>query len=180
MQKNEPKLNDLLAIFNIRRKADLKAHCQKALITGTDLANLIFACMTYSIPIFHVRTHRHVHPEHLWPTKEEQASLGQAKPGLATGGAAKFIRKIGQLTEERRLFNAHYFQPVHHPQDWHLFYWDQRDTHGHHWQHGSHIHLINMITHPKVTAEALSEELAKPRPRFSGGLHIRFDPKDDD
>jgi hypothetical protein len=171
-------LNDLLAIFNMRRKADLKAHCRNAVITRGDLANHIFACMTYSVPIIHARTHRHHHPAHLWPSDDEHAALGQAEPGPVTGEAAKFLRKIGQLTEERRLFNAHYFQPVHHPGDWHLFYWDQRDTHGDHWQHGSHIHLVNMVTHPKLTLEALSDELAKPRPRFSGGLHIRFERED--
>lgn len=169
-------LNDLLAIFNITRKSELKAHCRKAVITRTDLANLIFACGTYAVPIIHAPTHRHHHPEHLWPSDAEHAALAKQKPGPVTGEAAKFLRKIGQISQERRLFNAHFFQPAFHSGHWHLFYWDQRDTAGDHWQQGvSHIHLINMLTHPKLTLEALSDELAKPRPRFAGGLHIRFE-----
>lgn len=172
-------LNDLLAIFNIQRKTELKVHCRKAIINGTDLANLILACETYALPIVHVAKHRHYHPTHLWPTETEHAALGKSKPGQVTGDAAKFVRKIDQLDQERRLFNAHYFQPVYHPRHWHLFYWDQRDASGDHWREGvSHIHLINMLTHPKVSLRALSDELAKARPHFTGGFHIPFNRDD--
>lgn len=168
-------LNDLLTIFNIDRKADLKAHCRNAVITRTDLANLILACMTYAVPIVHVAKHRHHHPEHLWPTDDDHASLQGLKPGPVSGKPGRFFRKIDQLTQERRLFNAHYFQPVYHPGHWHLFYWDQRDSSGEHWQEGvSHLHLINMLTHPNLTLQVISDELQKERPHFSGGLHIRF------
>ena len=168
-------LNDLLTIFNISRKSDLKKHCRKAVITRQDLSNLIVACKTYNVPIIHESKHRHHHPSHLWPTAEDHAALKTIEPGPIIGAATSFFRKIDQLDRERRLFNAHYFQPVYHPGHWHLFYWDQRDSLGNHWKDGvSHLHLINMLTHPSLTLQTISDELQKERPHFSGGLHIRF------
>ncbi len=174
MLEEPRKLNDLLTIFNIHKKSELRAHCKTAVITGTDLANLILAAATHAIPIIHVPTHRHYHPKHLNPTEDEMAALGSVNAGPVAGDAAKFFRKIDQTVRERRLFNAHYFAPVYHPSDWHLFYWDQRDTSGEHWQGISHIHLINMLTHPRLTLQRLSDELLRIRPHFAGGLHIRF------
>jgi hypothetical protein len=172
-------LNDLLTIFNISTKADLRAHCRTAVIQTRDLANLILACQVQAIPIVHVPRFRHHHPVHLHPTDTELASLANGSEGKLVGDAAKFARKIDQSMRERRLFNAHLFVPVFHPSHWHLFYFDQRDKAGDHWKEGgSHLHLINMLTHPKLTIETLGRELDKERPHLTGGFHIRFRDED--
>ena len=170
-------LNSLLTIFNIAKKSDLVVHCRTAVITKTDLANLIIACQAKAIPIGHIPFFKHHHPEHLNPTDKDFAAITANPPGKLTKDAKKFTNKIGQMFGERRLFNGHLFMPLEWPGHWHFFYFDQRDTdeYNNHWEHGSHLHLINMITHPKLSVEELAKKLdAETRPDIKGSLHIRF------
>lgn len=173
----EPALNSLLTIFNITKKSDLTEHCREAVIDGTDLANLIFACMTEAIPIRHFRFHKHHHPEHLVPKDRDHEALARNGVGPLSKDAKRFVNKIEQMFEQRRLFNGHLFIPVEYPTDWHLFYFDQRDVdrHRNHWEHGEHIHLMNMVTHPRLSVLDLVRKLDdEDRPKLGGGIHIRY------
>ena len=86
------------------------------------------------------------------------------------------------MEKERRLFCGHLFffinDPNQRPAAWHFFYFDDKDTrkHGGHWKHGSHVHLINYLTHPNLPLNELLDQLDREeRPWLRGGLHIRFD-----
>lgn len=178
MTPTEPdSLNALLTIFNIEKKAELSEHCRTAVVTGTDLANLILACQMEAIPIGHLPVFKHHHPEHLNPTDEDRAALVANGVGKLSKEARKFTSKIGSMFEQRRLFCGHFFLPFGWPNDWHFFYFDQRDTdhHHNHWEHGSHLHLMNMVTHPRLSPIELAQKLdSEDRPKLGGTIHIRF------
>lgn len=170
-------LNSLLAIFNITKKSHLTDHCREAVILRSDLADLICACMVEAIPIRHFRFHKHHHPEHLVPKDRDHEALARNGGGPLSKDAKRFVNKIGQMFEQRRLFNGHLFIPVEYPSDWHLFYFDQRDVdrHHNHWEHGEHIHLMNMVTHPRLPVLDLVMQLdSEDRPKLGGGMHIRY------
>lgn len=176
--QDEPSLNSLLTIFNITRKAELVDHCRAAEIGKSDLANLILACQMQAVPIGHIPIFKHHHPEHLNPTDEDRAAFAANGVGKLSKEARKFTNKIDQMFEQRRLFCGHMFLPLEWPGHWHLFYFDQRDTdqRNNHWEHGSHLHLMNMVTHPRLSPEALAQKLdAEVRPKLGGTIHIRFD-----
>lgn len=169
-------LNSLLAIFNINKKSDLISHCRDWPILKSDFANLICACMIQAIPIAHFRFHKHHHPAHLVPKEQEHLALARNGVGPLSNEAKRFARKIDQMFEERRLLNAHLFIPREFPTHWHLFYFDQRDVdpHENHWEQGTHVHLMNMVTHPRLQVLELVRKLERDaRPKLSG-LHIRY------
>lgn len=170
-------LNSLLTIFNIKKKSDLIDHCRQSVIDAADLANLTLACMTEAIPIRHFRFHKHHHPEHLVPKERDHEALARNGVGPLSKDAKRFVNKIDQMLEQRRLFNGHLFIPAEYPTDWHLFYFDQRDVdrHRNHWELGEHIHLMNMVTHPRLPVLELVKKLeSEDRPKLGGGLHIRY------
>jgi hypothetical protein len=170
-------LGSLLAIFNILDKAALEQHCRTAVIEGSDLANLILACGMEGVPIRHFPFHKHHHPEHLIPKDGDHEALGRNGVGPLSKDAKKFVNKIEQMFEQRRLFNGHLFISVEDLSHWHLLYFDQRDvdSYRNHWEHGEHIHLINMVTHPQLSVLDLVDKLeAEERPRLGGGFHIRY------
>ena len=176
-------LPSLLAIFDIVKKAELEEHCRTALVTRTDLANLIMACQLGAIPIRHVPIFKHHHPSHLQPTDEDFEAFAKNGVGPLSREAQKFTNKIGQMFEQRRLFCGHLFLPVLNESEWHLFYFDQRDTdrRRNHWEHGSHLHLMNKVTHPRVSVLDLVSKIDnEERPKLGGGLHIRFARQDED
>ena len=133
--------------------------------------------MTEAIPIRHFRFHKHHHPEHLVPKERDHEALARNGVGPLSKDAKRFVNKIDQMFEQRRLFNGHLFIPAEYPSDWHLFYFDQRDVdrHRNHWELGEHIHLMNMVTHPRLPVLELVKKLeSEDRPRLGGGLHIRY------
>ena len=171
-------LGSLLAIFDILDKADLDQHCRTAVIYKSDLSTLIMACLSDDVPIRHFPFFKHHHPEHLVPTDNDREAIGRNGPGLLSKEAKKFTNKVGQMFEQRRLFCGHLFIPVQNTDEWHLFYFDQRDTdlRNNHWEHGGHLHLMNMLTHPRLSVLDLVQKLeAEERPKLGGGFHIRFE-----
>ncbi len=111
------------------------------------------------------------------PGHKDHKALARNGVGPFSNDAKKFVNKIGQMFEQRRLFNGHLFIPVEHTTHWHLFYFDQRDVdrERNHWQQGEHIHLMSMITHPRLPVLDLVKKLdSDDRPKLGGGLHIRY------
>jgi hypothetical protein len=173
----EDRSDGLLAIFDITAKAALTDHCRDLLISKAALANVILACQGGVLPIHHIPVFKHHHPTHLTPTDDELQALARSEVGSLTGKALKFVRKMDETVQQRRLFNGHLFLPAFNPGEWHFFYFDQRDASeaNSHWKHGSHIHLMNMVTHPQLRVEELAAKLdQEERPKLGGGLHIRF------
>lgn len=173
MSKNS--LTDLLAIFNIDRKKQLKKHCRSLVIFPEDLADLIFTCATGAMPSYeHQRHHREFQPEHLHLQDEDLRALVANGVGPMQPRARKTVRKVEALFEERRLLSGHiFFTPD--LARWRLFYFDQRDffEHGNHWQSGAHIHLINHLLSGR-TAQQVWDQFRTGNPKMGGALHVRF------
>lgn len=170
-------MNDLLAIFDILEKSKLVEHCKNAVVYSTDLANLILASQAEVIAIRHIPVFQHHHPEHLILTNEDLSALGSNGVGPLRPRAQKTVRKLDEMFAQRRMFCGHLFWMPESAGEWHLFYFDQRDVsdRNNHWQHGSHIHLMSMVTHPRLDPNDLLGRLASSkRPKLGGSLHIRY------
>ncbi|WP_163000325.1 hypothetical protein [Sphingobium yanoikuyae] len=168
----EPNSWSVLQIFNETKKADLSKHCKKITISGTDLANVILAARSGIIPIAHCAIHREIIPAELSFKDDEFFEYIKSLPGPLRGKAKTFASKTDQVFKKRRLLNAHLFTS---PKRWHLFHFDQRDLSGCHWKLGSHIHLMNWLTHPNVKPQDVLANLDSVRPSPSHALHIKFD-----
>lgn len=170
-----------VAIFQCKKLSDLKKLCRKTTLHGSDLANLIMAAKCAG-PFCHLPVFKHHHPGHLALTDENLRAFGTLQVGEKPNEAAqKTFRKIDQMMRERRLFCGHLFwcieDPDQLPTAWHFFHFDDKSTSEHysHWKHGSHIHLMNHLTHANLPLRGLLDQLDKEeRPWLSGGLHVRF------
>lgn len=170
--------SDLLDIFDITSKSKLVEHARTAVIQSDHFANLIMACKVELIPFGHIAIFQHHHPEHLALSDKDLKALSANGVGNFNAPAQKAANKVFAMFSERRLFNGHMFWPKTHPGEWHLFYFDQRDVddHRNHWKGGSHIHLLNWVTHPRTNPNALLNELhCSNRPRLTGSLHVSYD-----
>src|ERR1700683_3022738 len=96
---------DLLAIFSIRKKSDLKRHCGAITISQRDLSNLILACAGGGMPWSHRRHHREFVPDHL---QLADGDLRDAVGGQPPG-AQRTMRRISAIFAERRLLSGHIF-----------------------------------------------------------------------
>lgn len=172
------RLMDLLAIFDIVKLSELKAHCRSVTVHGDDMFKLILAAKTGAIPIRHHAIFRHHQPKHLALTQDDLRGLMTSPKGRITNrDGLKAVRKIDEMFRQRRLLNIHLFWPPQNPGEWHLFYWDQHDTdvEGTHWSGGRHIHLMNMLTHPRIDPDDLIRKLyEEDRPKLGRHLHLRW------
>lgn len=168
---------DFLEFLDIAEKAALEAYADRVRVRDDDLCGLILASDIGAIPIGHVAIHRHYHPPHLDLTQKNLSALSRNGVGPLSKDARTTVNKVMATFRERRLFNAHFFWLIDHPREWHLLYFDQRDTSGQHWVAGPHIHLINHVTHPHKDGRdvlRLVQEGDKP-PRLGDSLHLRFE-----
>lgn len=171
---SEPLL-EFLEFLDLPDKAALENYADRVVIRDDDLVGLILASDVGAIPIGHIRIHRHFHPPHLDLSNKNLKALAENGVGRLTVSAQKTVNKIGAMFKERRLFNAHFFWLLEHPWEWHLFYFDQRDTAGEHWVGGAHLHLMNYLTHPMMDARELLSRLHDgDRPPRLSGLHVRY------
>lgn len=170
-------LEKFLLIFDITHKSRLVEHCKTLTIFGRDLANLILACQFGRIPIEHFPVFHEHTPEHLEVNDQDRESLVRNGVGPLSFRGQKAVRKVTTIFKERRLFAGHMFWVPSHTGEWHFLYFDQRDRAqvDNHWKHGSHIHLINWLTHPRLDPnDLLNKLLQSERPKLSGSLHVRF------
>jgi hypothetical protein len=169
---SENSLDDLVTIFSIDRKQELKRHCRTAIITQTDFANLIMTCMIGGAPLAHQRHHREYIPNHLQLSENDLGTL--TATGQFKARAQKTMRKVSAIFDERRLLTGHIFLSPDQSR-WHLFYFDQRDfsERNNHWDGGAHIHLINWLWSGR-TAQSTWKEFCDGNPKMKGALHIRF------
>lgn len=168
-------IDSLKQIFYFEKKSDLARYCKVASIFKSDFAALILACESRVTPWHHRIHHRDFIPEHLQPTKEEQAALTAAHGvGPLNGKAATMMRKVRQISKERRYLVGHiFFVPT--LKNWHFFYFDQRDLSAreNHWDHGAHIHLINHLW-PNQDAQTLWNTFRSGNVKLSGSIHIKY------
>ncbi|MHC3128251.1 hypothetical protein OB03_13645 [Brevundimonas sp. GN22] len=169
-------MSELYRIFDLETKASLEAHLKVNTVLSHDFANLIWACQSAFVPLGHLPIHRNLTPSQLSLSSENLEALAQNGVGPLQPAAKKTANKIMATFKERKLFNAHYFWRVDRPQEWHLFYFTQRDISGEHWDEGSHIHLINWLTHPTLDIVPLLERvISEPKvPSLPSGIHVRY------
>jgi len=166
----------VLDLMRLPNKAAVQKYCREVVITGSDFANVLLNARVGALAPFQYLVHHYEHrPSHLDPTDEELGSLAQNGVGPARGKARKFIRKIFQTFEDRRLFSAHFF---HNPQtpEWHLFYFDQRDMRqaNNHWKRGgSHIHYSRHNIANALARDVWPRILANP-PTLPKSEHVRY------
>lgn len=168
---------EFLEFLDITDVHALAAYAKRVVVRSDDLSGLILASDVGAIPIGHIAIHRHYHPPHLELTPENLRALSSNGVGPLSKDAKTTVNKVMATFKERRLFNGHFFWLREYPHEWHLIYFDQRDTSGEHWVAGPHIHLINHVTHPRLSGEALLSTLyegVKP-PRLKRSLHLRYD-----
>lgn len=133
--------------------------------------------MAEAIDIAHFPFFKHHHPEHLYLSEKDTEAIARNGVGKFGPEAKTAVNKVMETFHQPRLMNGHLFLPFVYISDWHLFYFDQRDTNPEysHWQHGSHLHLMNMVTHPQLDVLELAKKLEdEDRPLLGGGLHIRY------
>jgi hypothetical protein len=170
-------LKALVEIFQISSKRQLEKHCRSLTIWRSDLYALIMAAQSGDAEISHYPIYIQYHPPELTLTEENLRALHDNGVGAFKKPAQKTVNKLGEMMRQRRIFAAHLFWFPDYPGNWHLFHFDQSDTNPHtnHWQHGSHIHLINMLTHPRTDPVQLISELeAMQKPHVSHAIHIRY------
>jgi hypothetical protein len=141
-------MNSLLAICLTEKKSLLSTLCKKTTISQEEFANFIVASEGGLLPWLHKISYRDFIPEHLRLTEADRTALVGAKGGEpAPRAAQKSLTKTAQIFEQRRYLVGHlFYTPT--LTNWHLFYFDQRDTEQrrpNHWQGGSHLHLVNCL-----------------------------------
>ena len=120
-------LDDLLTLFNIGKKSDVKTHCRKLVIKSEDFTNVILAANVGRLdPYEHIEHHKEITPAFLQLSEDEQEALGRSGLGQIKGKALKAVRKIDQIFKDRRLLSVHVFYDKS-QSFWHMFYFDQRD-----------------------------------------------------
>ena len=82
-----------------------------------------------------------------------------------------------QLFEERRLLTGHIFYTSD-LSDWNFFYFDNRDREevDNHWQHGPHIHFVNVLW-PNLEPQKLWDAFCASGELPGGALHVRYKQK---
>jgi len=138
----------LLEICLADKKSLLSSLCKKATISQEDFANFIIASESGLLPWLHKISYRDFIPEHLRLTEADRTALVGGKVGEPVPRAAqKSLTKTMQIFEQRRYLVGHlFYTPT--LANWHLFYFDQRDTEqrrANHWKGGSHLHLTNWL-----------------------------------
>ena len=167
-------MESLIRLLTIDKKRELIKFCSSSQIHSCDFVLLILACESGLLPWKHQISYRDFVPEHLIPTQKDHDGLSRSHVGATHSDGQKAVRKIHQLFVQRRYLVGHIFYTPDHT-NWHFFYFDQRDlsTHGNHWQHGPHIHLINHLW-PNWNLTSLWNAFHSGNPKLNSAVHIKY------
>lgn len=170
-----PSLEGLLKIFSFEKKRELEQYCRRLVISIEHFADLVLSCEMSGRPFLHKISYRDRQPKHLHLSEEDIKALGDNGVGPLTPAAAKAVRKMGQMFEERRYLVGHIFY-VADLSKWHFFCFDQRDLEHrkpNHWREGSHVHFINWLW-PGQDARSMWSNFVEGDYRPGDALHVRF------
>jgi hypothetical protein len=177
----ETNVKGLLKVFEFEKKRELERYCRNTVISGSDFADLILACECSGVPFLHRINYRDIVPDHLFPSDSERKALEDNGPGLLGPEAAKAVRKMGQLFEERRYLVGHMFYTLN-LSIWHFFCFDQRDLEDrrpNHWKEGAHVHFMNWLW-PKQDAQSVWSNFVNGNYRPGNSIHLRWQMRDKD
>ncbi|MGH8509117.1 MAG: hypothetical protein ACREVH_10415 [Gammaproteobacteria bacterium] len=170
-------LEQLIELFNARKKREAESLARNLTVTSEAFANLILAGRVGALlPQYHYQAHfDEVTPPNLEPTKEEFAALGRNGVGLLKGKALKASRKMGQIFRDRRLLCVHLFYAPS-QKYWHMFHFDQRDTTWlqNHWRKGPHVHYASDLMNKSPLTEVWAKVCKRPA-EFPKSIHLRYD-----
>ena len=170
-----PSLEGLLKIFTLGKKRELEQYCRNLVIGGEHFADLVFSSGMTGQPFLHKINYRDHQPKHLHLSEADLKALGDNGVGPLTPAAAKAVRKMGQMFEERRYLVGHIFY-VPDLTKWHFFCFDQRDLEErkpNHWKEGAHVHFVNWLW-PGKDAKSVWSNFVEGDYRPGDALHIRF------
>ena len=164
--------NSVLRIFNFTKKRDLEKYCKNETISSDDLFNVIMACDGGKFPWRRKTRYRDFVPEHLVPRKEDRERMTEEDLNVSSP-VPKYLRKIMSIFDERRYLVGHLFYTPDQG-NWHMLYFDQRDTspRRNHWGGGSHIHVFNYLC-TQDGLEKVWRDFNDGNPTTKG-LHIRW------
>lgn len=166
----------MVDICTAEKKSRLSAICKKARIPQEDFVNFIVASEAGLLPWRHKISSRDFVPEHLQLTQKDiDASRDHSEVGKPASPAMnKSLNKSWEAGRQRRLLVGHLFYTPS-LDNWHLFYFDQRDREGrtNHWAGGAHIHLVNWLW-PGLNCQSTWEYFNSGNVQMKGALHIRF------
>ena len=133
----------MIALLALPDKKAVEKFCRDLTVTHQDMADFLLGARTGVFsPYLYAYHFDQLVPDHLLPTDEDNGALAGATVSGTSPQAQKFMRKVSQLFQDRRVFCAHL---IYDPSKtyWHLFYFDQRDMshHGNHWRNGAHTAL---------------------------------------
>jgi hypothetical protein len=151
----------ILDIFFCEKKSELRGLAKKAVISLSQLDQVIMACECRRLCWTHDISFREFLPEDI--------DLANATAMTPEGR-----RTYEQILAKRRYLVGHIFF-TEDRRNWHFMYFDQRDLSKsrNHWAAGPHLHLINYLW-PNWTAEKIWTEFNKENPAMSNAVHIRF------
>ena len=171
----ESNLEGLLKLFEFDKKRELERHCRTTVISKSEFANLVLACEMFGQPFLHRISYRDILPEHLHLSEADHKALADNGVGPLGPEAAKAVRKMAQMFEERRYLVGHIFYNSDFSR-WHFFCFDQRDLEErkpNHWKEGSHVHFMNWLW-PKQDAQSVWSEFVKGNYKPGNSIHLRF------
>ncbi|HXP80906.1 MAG TPA: hypothetical protein VN976_13455 [Verrucomicrobiae bacterium] len=172
---SEANLEGLLKLFEFDKKRELERYCRSTVISKSDFANLVLACEMSGVPFLHQISYRDIVPEHLHLSDIDHKALADNGVGPLGPEAAKAVRKMAQIFEERRYLVGHMF---HNPDRsrWHFFCFDQRDLEErrpNHWKEGSHVHFMNWLW-PNQDAQTVWSGFVTGNYKPGSSIHLRF------
>jgi len=168
-------LEALLKIFTFSKKKDLERYCRSLVVNGNDFVSLILSCEQRAEPFIHQISYQDIVPGHLEPSDSELKALADNGLGELGPEAAKAVRKMGQMFEERRYLVGHIFYTPNISQ-WHFFCFDQRDLEDqrpNHWKEGPHVHFINWLW-PGQDPKSVWSNFVGENVRPGNAIHLRF------
>lgn len=167
-------LEGFLKIFTFDKKRDLEKYCKDVKINQSDFVAFIKSCKI-NPTLFRYKMHKHDQvPKHLEITESTFEPISKNGVGPLNKEAKKSVKKISQFLIDRRYMVSHaFFNPNN--DEWHLFYFDQRDMgqKNNHWEGGSHIHYISWLW-PHHDFKKVWDDLRKKNETPKDGLHICF------
>ncbi len=170
-------LHTLNQLLTLSTKKELEVFARDAVIHSDDFVWFIMSCDLGDQPWRHRIGVQDSVPEHLFLNERDNAALSDATVGPHTKGTQKAANKMLQLFEERRLLTGHIFYTSD-LSDWNFFYFDNRDREevDNHWQHGPHIHFVNVLW-PNLEPQKLWDAFCASGELPGGALHVRYKQK---
>lgn len=159
-------------LFALKKKSDVKKMIKTITLTKDELIRAIFNANTLGFS--HLQKHKYFIPEDIKHTDEEQEAFSNNGVGLIINKKAKkFVKKIGEHFQKRKVISSHLFLKDH---EWHLLYFDYNDAYvktQNHFKGGPHIHYSSYLL-TSMTRDTVWNMLENRQVKIQSE-HLRYD-----